>query len=49
MKTLFTNEERKKMREEMNYSRPTHFFEDSVNWNHTEKFGTNANGTRYKK
>lgn len=49
MRTLFTNEQRKQMREELNYSKPTHSFDDAICWNHEEKYGTNTNGTKFRK
>lgn len=27
----------------------THTFEDSINYDHCERYGTNANGTKFKK
>ena len=48
-KSLFTPEERAAMREELTYSRPTHGREDYINYNSREYYGTNANGTKYKK
>ena len=49
MKTLFTDAERRAMLEELTYSRPTHGFNDSIDYTNRERYGTNANGTKYRK
>ena len=37
------------MLEELTYSRPTHGFNDSIDYTNRERYGTNANGTKYRK
>jgi hypothetical protein len=50
MSTLFTDAERKAMRLELRHpSKVTHTFNDSVDFRNRERFGTNANGTKYRK
>jgi len=36
------------MREALNYSRPTHGFNDSIDYTNRNRYGTNADGTKYK-
>lgn len=48
MKTLFTNEERAAIRYALNYSKPTHGFHDSIDYTNSNRYGTNANGTKYQ-
>ena len=31
------------------YSEPTHSFHDSIDYTNNERYGTNANGTKYRK
>lgn len=47
-RTLFTDAERAAMREELTYSRPTHGFNDSIDYTNNQRYGTNANGTKYE-
>ena len=49
MNTLFTDAERAAMREELRYSKPTHGFHDSIDYTNVNRYGTNANGTKYAK
>ncbi len=49
MNSLFTDAERKAMREAMTYSQPTHGFSDSIDYTNSNRYGTNANGTKYSK
>ena len=49
MNTLFTNAERAAMLEALTYSKPTHGFADSIDYTNTNRYGTNANGTKYSK
>lgn len=48
-KSLFTPAERASMREELTFSRPTHGREEYLDFDSREHYGTNANGTKYKK
>jgi len=48
MRTLFTDAERAAMREALTYSRPTHGFNDSVDYTNSTRYGTNANGTKFE-
>ena len=47
-RTLFTDAERAAMREELSYSKPTHGFNDSIDYTNSTRYGTNANGTKYE-
>jgi len=48
--SLFTNAEREAMRLALKYpSKVTHTFADSIDYRNRERFGTNANGTKYRK
>ena len=47
-RTLFTDAERAAMREELNYSKPTHGFNDYIDYTNNQRYGTNANGTKYQ-
>ena len=47
-RTLFTDAERAAMREELTYSRPTHGFNDAIDYTSNQRYGTNANGTKYE-
>jgi len=49
MTSLFTDSERQAMREALNYSKPTHGFNDSIDFTNSNRYGTNANGTKYSK
>lgn len=49
MKTLFTDAERQAMRDALKYSKPTHGFNDSIDFKNSNRYGTNANGTKYTK
>lgn len=48
MKSLFTDAERAAMLEELTYSKPTHGFNDSIDYTNNQRYGTNANGTKYE-
>ena len=48
MPSLFTNAERQAMREALTYSKPTHGFNDSIDYTNNSRYGTNANGTKYE-
>ena len=48
MKSLFTDAERAAMHEALNNSRPTHGFNDSIDYTNSNRYGTNANGTKYE-
>jgi len=48
MKSLFTDSERKAMRDALKYSKPTHGFSDSIDFTNSNRYGTNANGTKFK-
>lgn len=48
--SLFTDAERRAMRLELMYpSKVTHTFADSIDYRSRERYGTNANGTKYRK
>jgi len=49
MNSLFTDSERKAMRDALKYSKPTHGFNDSIDYTNSNRYGTNANGTKYSK
>lgn len=50
MPSMFTDAERLAMREELRHpSKVTHTFADSIQYTDRERFGTNANGTKYRK
>ncbi len=49
MSTLFTDAERRAMLEALTYSQPTHGFTDSIDYTNSNRYGTNANGTKYTK
>lgn len=50
MKSLFTDAERQAMRLELMYpSKVTHKFEDSIDYRNIERFGTNADGSKFRK
>lgn len=49
MNSLFTNDERRAMLEALTYSKPTHGFNDSIDFHNPNRYGTNANGTKYSK
>jgi len=49
MNSLFTNAERQEMREALTYSKPTHGFTDAIDYTNSNRYGTNANGTKYAK
>jgi hypothetical protein len=36
------------MRDELTYSRPTHGFNDSIDYTNRSRYGTNANGSKYE-
>lgn len=52
MKSMFTDAEREAMRLELKYGRhysaPTHSFHDSIDYTNNQRYGTNANGTKYE-
>ena len=48
MRTLFTDAERAEMLEAKQYSKPTHKFTDSIDYTNNNRYGTNANGTKYQ-
>ena len=49
MKTMFTDAERAAMRAELrNPSKVTHTFNDSIDYTNSNRYGTNANGTKYQ-
>jgi len=48
MSTLFTDAERRSMLEALNYSKPTHGFADSIDYTNSNRYGTNANGTKFQ-
>ena len=47
-RTLFTDAERAAMREALTYSKPTHGFNDSIDYTNSNRYGTNANGSKFK-
>lgn len=48
--SLFTDAERASLIESKKYpSKISHTFADSISWDSRERFGTNANGTKFKK
>lgn len=47
-RTLFTDAERAAMREALTYSKPTHGFNDSIDYTNSNRYGTNANGTKFE-
>lgn len=48
--SLFTDAERRAMALELKYpSKVTHTFADSIDYRSRERYGTNANGTKYRK
>jgi hypothetical protein len=49
MNSLFTNEERNAMREALRYSKPTHGFNDLIDYTNRNLYGTNADGSKYAK
>lgn len=49
MKSLFTNAERAALIEARKYSKPTHGFNDSIDYTNRNRYGTNANGSKYAK
>jgi hypothetical protein len=50
MKSMFTDAERAAALEAKRYpSKVTHRFNDSIDYRNRERFGTNANGTKYRK
>jgi len=49
MKSLFTNAERAALTEERTYSKSTHGFNDSIDYTNRNRYGTNANGSKYAK
>ena len=49
MRTLFTDAERQAMSEALAYSKPTHGFNESIDFKNSNRYGTNANGTKYQK
>jgi hypothetical protein len=49
MKSLFTDAERAEMREQLRHpSKVTHTFTDSIDYTNSNRYGTNANGTKYQ-
>jgi len=36
------------MLEALNYSKPTHGFADSIDYTNSNRYGTNANGTKFQ-
>jgi hypothetical protein len=48
MQSLFTDAERAAMRDELTYSKPTHGFHDSIDYTNSNRYGTNANGTKFE-
>lgn len=49
MNSMFTNEERSAMRDALTYSKPTHGFNDSIDYTNRNRYGSNANGSKYAK
>lgn len=49
MNSLFTDAERAAMLEQMTYSKPTHGFTDSIDYTNSNRYGSNANGSKYSK
>ena len=49
MNSLFTTEERNAMRDALTYSKPTHGFNDSIDYTNRNRYGTNAKGSKYAK
>ena len=49
MNTLFTDAERAALLESKRYpSKVTHRFNDSIDYTNSNRYGTNANGTKYQ-
>lgn len=47
--SLFTDLERAEMLEQLTYSKATHSFNDSIDYTNSNRYGTNADGSKYSK